>query len=89
VTLAIYVLPVVVEALGTVQKPQGTVSPTLHIVHAIIYYIAMHLLETHDLPWVAWLLTLPPMIVGYLVGPIIPYLADTLRAHDGVEPING
>lgn len=86
VAFALYALPVTASVIGGVgTQPAGS----LHIAHAIVYCVAMRLLEAHDLPWLAWLLTLPPVIVGYVVGPMVPLLAHALRAQNRVQTVGG
>ena len=78
IAIALYALPVAASVvIGT--DTQTSEPPSLHLTHAVFYCVAMRLLEAHDLPWLAWLLTVPPVLVGYIVGPMVTLLAHTLR----------
>ena len=78
VAFALYALPVAASVASEEDTPPSE-SPSIHLTHAILYCVAMHLLEVHDLPWLAWLLTVPPVLVGYVVGPMVTLLAHALR----------
>lgn len=84
IAFALYALPVAASVMSSVEETRPSESPSLHLMHAIFYCVAMHLLEVNDLPWLAWLLTIPPVFVGYLLGPMVPLLAHTLRAQNGM-----
>lgn len=86
VALVLYVLPVVATAIDNTRASCNT-QPTLYLTHAFIYYAAMHLLEVYGLSWLAWLLTLPPVTIGYVVGPLVPYMAQMLRPQTLVQTI--
>ena len=84
IALVLYVLPVVAITLDDSTSDK---RPTLHLTHAFMYYAAMHLLEVYGFSWLAWLLTIPPVTVGYVVGPLVPYLAQVMRPQHLVQSI--
>ena len=79
VALALYAIPTLETACTSRHRPPC--SLWMHTLWAWLYCVVMFGIEAKGMGWMAWLLTAPPVLVGHVIGPLVPVLAELIRAH--------